>query len=67
LIEFGQHEVERYREEGRDYLLQLAGQVQNSAPIMKGSMSPFRDRKLGQEEEEAVHDTVMKWKSTQGT
>ena len=65
LIELNPSEVGRYRKAGRDYITQLADLIQYSAPAVKGSTSPFIDRKLGKEQADAVHRTIMKWRSDQ--
>lgn len=44
LIELNEDEIQRYRQEGRRYLSELAHSVHYSAPIVANSKSQYKDR-----------------------
>ena len=56
-------EVQRYRDEGRDYLNWLAEDIHNSAPILSASSSPYRTRKVSQEEEAQARTAFAGWQA----
>ncbi|WP_343547201.1 hypothetical protein [Ralstonia sp.] len=56
-------EVQRYRDEGRDYLSWLAEDIHNSAPILSASSSPYRTRKASQEEEAQARTAFAGWQA----
>jgi len=45
-MELDQREREGYGTEGRQFITALAEKVQNSAPGVRGSSSPYRDRNV---------------------
>ena len=56
-------EARRYRDEGRGYLNWLAQDIQNSAPILSVSTSPYKSRKASEEEEARASAAVSAWQA----
>lgn len=56
-------EIQRYRDEGRDYLSWLADDIHNSAPIVAASSSPYKTRKASQEEEARASAALSAWQA----
>ncbi|GIG40821.1 hypothetical protein [Cellulomonas phragmiteti] len=52
-----------YRAEGRDYLVRLAAQVQDSAPLGAGTASPYRARDLTAEVGDELARKVASWRA----
>jgi hypothetical protein len=46
LIELTPTEAHSYENEGHDYLMGLSEAIQNSAPGVRGSLSPYKDRNI---------------------
>lgn len=51
-----------YRSEGRAYLTRLAAEIQDSAPIARGTTSPYRTRDIGAEVREELTRKVAEWR-----
>jgi len=56
-------EVQKYRDEGRDYLNWLAQDIHNSAPILAASSSPYKTRKATKEEEAEASTALAAWQA----
>ncbi len=63
LIELTPQEAEAYQERGRKYLNELCKTIQDSAPIIRESKSPFKGRNLSTELADATTKAFLKWKS----
>ncbi|BBG00905.1 MULTISPECIES: hypothetical protein [Pseudonocardia] len=50
-------------EQGRDYLHRLADAIQDSAPLARGSRSPYRERDLTATHRQRVSDAVEAWRA----
>jgi len=59
------HECESYHKKGREALSQLALQIQTSAPILKESASPFKDRMVSKKLEKQIEETIRLWNANQ--
>ncbi|CAJ0853055.1 hypothetical protein R20233_00099 [Ralstonia sp. LMG 32965] len=63
MIRLSAAEVQRYRDEGRDYLSWLAQDIHNSAPILSASSSPYKVRKAAPEEEAHASMALAAWQA----
>jgi len=63
LIELKHHETEAYQQRGREYLNDLWRVIQDSAPVVRGSTSPFKGRDLSKELGDATTVAFHDWKS----
>ncbi|MEU6700769.1 hypothetical protein [Pseudonocardia sp. NPDC046786] len=59
-------EIRGLHEQGREYLHRLADAVQDSAPIARGSRSPYRERDLSATHGRRVSDAVAAWRTGSG-
>jgi len=62
MIRLSPDEVALYTARGRGYLSDLAQQVQDSAPILAVSRSPFKGRDVSSAHAEAVMEAVARWR-----
>jgi hypothetical protein len=58
-IELNKREIENYKNEGKDYLVKLAEDIQYSAPGVVGNTSKYEARKISKELEEKVRNVVI--------
>lgn len=63
LIELDGHEKQELRERGRDYLHRLSQDINDSAPILQASRSPYKSRDLTQARGREVTEAVTAWKA----
>ncbi|QGX40925.1 hypothetical protein [Permianibacter aggregans] len=56
-------EVRQYQSRGHLYLNELAEKVNFSAPIMRESLSPYKNRCVTREYSESILQAVRRWKS----
>jgi hypothetical protein len=61
LMELNESERAAYAAVGHDFISELAGQIQNSAPGVIGNVSIYRDRNLGQLDRAAVDEVTVAW------
>lgn len=57
-------EITKFRAGGRKYLSWLAGDIQNSAPILASSTSKYKSRDLSKEYSAHVATAINEWRSS---
>jgi len=62
MIEMNDYERESYRTNGRKFLDQLAQNIQFSAPALKDSTSPYKNRDVSKKYSDATSEAVRRWK-----
>jgi hypothetical protein len=60
-IELNEAERERFAVVGRNYLTDLANQIQNEVPILKESRSNFKGRNVSDELSERITEAILLW------
>ncbi|MDF1740051.1 MAG: hypothetical protein P1U86_12895 [Verrucomicrobiales bacterium] len=63
LMALNSDESEAYQKRGREYLTELAGAIQYSAPGIRGSRSPYTSRDVTSELGEAISKAFLEWKA----
>lgn len=66
LMKLNQEEVDGYRGRGRDRLTELAREINFSAPIARGSSSPYKSRNIQSLRGEEVLVAVSAWREEHG-
>ena len=61
MIELSQEEKFSFRSNGRGYINQLYQEIQESAPILKISDSPYKERRIVGEVRERTTKAVKEW------
>ncbi len=61
LVELNDAEVNEYRAQGREFLSRLAHQIHYSAPGVRGSVSPYLDRRVVGEDRARVDEATISW------
>ena len=61
LVELNDAEVNEYRAQGREFLSRFAHQVHYSAPGVRGSASPYLDRKVEGEDRARFDAAAIAW------
>jgi len=61
LVELNDVEVHEYRTQGREFLSRLAHQIHYSAPGVRGSVSPYLDRRVVGEDRKRVDEAAISW------
>ena len=61
LVQLNDAELNEYRAQGRDFLSRLAHQIHYSAPGVRGSVSPYLDRRVMGEDRVRVDDAALAW------
>ena len=61
LMALDEHEAAAYAAGGHDFISVLAGKGQNSAPGVRGSTSPYRERHLPSDIRAKVNDATIGW------
>ncbi len=64
LMELNGEEVDDYERRGREALNELADRIQYSAPMVRGSRSPYTGRALSREWGEATSKALADWKAS---
>lgn len=62
LVELSAEEHRAYEQEGRAFISRLATEIQDSAPIVKGSTSRFKGRDLSRTHSDKVTKAVASWR-----
>jgi hypothetical protein len=63
LVELNEEELRAYELEGRVFISRLATEIQDSAPIVKGSTSRFKARDLSRTHSDQVTKAVANWRA----
>jgi hypothetical protein len=63
LLELNAEEHGVYKHEGREFINRLATEIQDSAPIVKGSTSRFKGRDLSRTYSHKVMKAVESWRA----
>lgn len=63
LLQLNPEEIKLYAREGRVFLRRLATEIQDSAPVAKGSTSRFKGRDLSQTCSDKVTKAVESWRA----
>jgi hypothetical protein len=63
LIALDAAETAHFRDEGRAYLTKLAEGIQMSAPGVRGNASPYLNRRLSAQRDEAFTEAVKAWRA----
>lgn len=63
LLELSAEERTAYENEGREFIKRLATEIQDSAPIVKGSNSRFKERNLPRTYADKVTKAVENWRA----
>jgi hypothetical protein len=61
LVELNDAEENEYRAQGREFLSGLAHQIHYSAPGVRGSVSPYLDRRVVGEDRARVDEAAIAW------
>ncbi|MGE8685689.1 MAG: hypothetical protein ACN6PJ_01050 [Achromobacter sp.] len=64
MIQLNDDELRAYRAGGRGYLCDLAETIDFSAPGVKGSSSPYKDRNVDRLHSDAVMEAIQAWRSS---
>ncbi|HGM5489669.1 TPA: hypothetical protein ACKP1B_001267 [Serratia fonticola] len=64
LIELEEDETRNFQNEGHVYLNQLAGEINFSAPGVRGSSSPYQARNIRQARGDEVMAVVREWQNS---
>jgi len=65
MIRLTDEEVVQYQKRGREFISWLASDVQNTAPILKVSTSPYKGRRLTGLLSERALNAIDQWKASQ--
>ena len=63
LVVLNEEERRNYQQEGRDYLSHLAHAIHYSAPCVRGSASPYRERNVDKQRGDEVLAAVRSWRA----
>jgi hypothetical protein len=63
LLELSAEEHRAYKHEGREFISRVATEIQDSAPIVKGSTSRFKGRDLSRTHSDKVTKAVESWRA----
>lgn len=66
MIRLDHAETARYYQGGREFLSRLAEEIQNAAPILPGSPSAYRDRRLPQAWVDKAVTAILRWRAAGG-
>jgi hypothetical protein len=66
LMKLNQEEVDGYRGGGRDHLTELATKINFSAPIARGSASPYKSRNIQSLRGDEALVAVSAWREKRG-
>ncbi|WP_045470067.1 hypothetical protein, partial [Sporocytophaga myxococcoides] len=64
LLELNAEEHGAYKHAGREFISRLATEIQDSAPIVKGSTSRFKGRDLSRTPSNKVTKAVERWRAS---
>ena len=64
LMKLNSSERADYENKGREFLTELAGRIQYSAPGIRGSSSPYTSRDLTSEFGAAISKAVAEWRAS---
>jgi len=67
LMQLNEDEVRAYERDGHRYLSELSGAVQFSAPGVRDSSSPYKDRNIHLEHADTVTEAVLAWRKARPT
>lgn len=63
LVELNAEEHRAYEHAGREFISRLATEIQDTAPIVKGSTSRFKGRDLSRTYSDKVTKAVAEWRA----
>lgn len=64
LLQLNSEELKAYAHEGRAFISRLATEIQDSAPILKESTSPYKGRNLSLMYADKIMKAVERWQQT---
>ena len=62
MIQLTEEEAQQYKARGRQFINWLAGDVQDTAPVLKASTSPYKSRRITGALSERALEAIEQWK-----
>ena len=66
MIQLSDHEMQQYRQRGREFIAWLTEDIQNSAPVLRISESCYKTRRVPNYVYERASAAIKQWKERRG-